>query len=239
MSLEIPFGIRPTNRIANVDERFGPHNSIQDALEFLSDDNNTRERGLTIGILENGSVVEWVFKSGIEDHDLIPKDASMFRYMGTLETYSELDLIETPEIGDFYIVEEAYSPYPANSSFVWNGMNWHILPGMIDISGKLDKQDGVTTNTMLYAKLPGGGQTMIDITDIDGGSGGNVNVIESISLNGLNIPPDGSKNINIPIFSTTRDGLVPKRVGSATTKYLREDGQWHSPPKSEWSQTDW
>lgn len=171
MSLEIPFGIRPTNRMANVDERFGPYNSVVEALEFLSDENDTRYKGLTIGILENGAVIEWVFKNGIEDHHLIPKDSSMFRYIDTLETYAELALVLNPEIGDFYIVEEAHGSYPANSSYVWNGTAWHILPGMIDISGKLDKQSEVTPNTMLYGKTPGGAQIMIDITSIGGGSG--------------------------------------------------------------------
>lgn len=72
----------------------------------------------------------------------------------------------------------------------------------------------------------------------EGGSG-DVNIIESISRNGVAIPVDGSKNVNIPIFSESGAGLVPQRVGAVATKYLREDGQWHSPPQTEWSQTDW
>lgn len=41
---------------------------------------------------------------------------------------------------------------------------------------------------------------------------------------------DGTKDINLPTFTTQTDGLVPKRVGATTTKYLREDGTWVVPP---------
>ncbi|MEG0486310.1 MAG: tail fiber domain-containing protein [Acinetobacter sp.] len=41
---------------------------------------------------------------------------------------------------------------------------------------------------------------------------------------------DGTKDINLPTFTTQTDGLAPKRVGATTTKYLREDGTWVVPP---------
>ena len=41
---------------------------------------------------------------------------------------------------------------------------------------------------------------------------------------------DGTQDINLPVFTTELDGLVPKRVGATTTQYLREDGTWVSPP---------
>lgn len=41
---------------------------------------------------------------------------------------------------------------------------------------------------------------------------------------------DGTQDISLPTFSTQIDGLVPKRVGATTTKYLREDGTWVVPP---------
>lgn len=40
---------------------------------------------------------------------------------------------------------------------------------------------------------------------------------------------DGTQDISLPVFSTQTDGLVPKRVGATTTKYLREDGTWVVP----------
>ena len=41
---------------------------------------------------------------------------------------------------------------------------------------------------------------------------------------------DGTQDISLPTFTTETDGLVPKRVGATTTKYLREDGTWVVPP---------
>lgn len=43
---------------------------------------------------------------------------------------------------------------------------------------------------------------------------------------------DGTQDINLPVFNTQIDGLVPKRVGATTTKYLREDGTWVVPPNT-------
>lgn len=40
---------------------------------------------------------------------------------------------------------------------------------------------------------------------------------------------DGTQDISLPVFSTQIDGLVPKREGVTTTKYLREDGTWVIP----------
>lgn len=40
---------------------------------------------------------------------------------------------------------------------------------------------------------------------------------------------DGTKDISLPVFTTELDGLVPKRIGATTTKYLREDGSWEVP----------
>lgn len=40
---------------------------------------------------------------------------------------------------------------------------------------------------------------------------------------------DGTQDISLPTFSTQTDGLVPKRVGATSTKYLREDGTWVVP----------
>ena len=40
---------------------------------------------------------------------------------------------------------------------------------------------------------------------------------------------DGTQDISLPTFTTETDGLVPKREGVTTTKYLREDGTWVVP----------
>ena len=46
------------------------------------------------------------------------------------------------------------------------------------------------------------------------------------------VPFDGTQDINLPVFTSEIDGLVPKRVGATTTKYLCEDGTWVVPPNT-------
>lgn len=55
----------------------------------------------------------------------------------------------------------------------------------------------------------------------------------SVNINGVAF--DGTTNINTPVFSTGNAGLVPARVGSVSTKYLREDGTWVTPTNTTYS----
>lgn len=52
--------------------------------------------------------------------------------------------------------------------------------------------------------------------------------VQVIQRNGLAIP-NISGVVNIPLFDTTGAGLVPARVGSTQTRFLREDGTWVIP----------
>lgn len=54
-----------------------------------------------------------------------------------------------------------------------------------------------------------------------GGGGGDVNVIESISVNGTNIPPDANKNVNLTVpedvgFYVDAQGYLCQRIRSDT-----------------------
>lgn len=67
-----------TNPYANVDARYGPWLSLTDALTSFNA--GLRFRGLTVGIYEpnfntNGSVVEYWFKDGVTDGNLVLKTA--------------------------------------------------------------------------------------------------------------------------------------------------------------------
>jgi hypothetical protein len=70
MALNLPFGIKPVNPSSNVDERYGEHLTIQDALDATE---GTRAIGLTVLV----SGVEYWFKEGILDQDLIPKNPDL------------------------------------------------------------------------------------------------------------------------------------------------------------------
>lgn len=62
-----------TNPAANVDSKYGPHTTFASASAATA---NLREVGLTVGIIESGSVVEYWYKSGITDNDLVKKQTS-------------------------------------------------------------------------------------------------------------------------------------------------------------------
>lgn len=67
-----------TNPYANIDARYGPWLSLTDAL--TSYNAGLRFRGLTVGIYEpnfntNGSIIEYWFKDGVADNNLVVKTA--------------------------------------------------------------------------------------------------------------------------------------------------------------------
>jgi hypothetical protein len=66
MTLNLPINIKPINPTANLDERYGNHATIGDALTATA---GTRKIGLTV--LVNG--VEYWFRDSIADGDLIEK----------------------------------------------------------------------------------------------------------------------------------------------------------------------
>lgn len=64
-------------------------------------------------------------------------------YKGTVATYAELPAANQ-KIGDMYNVTEADKENDVNAgdNFVWNGTNWDNQRGTIDLSGKVDVEEG-------------------------------------------------------------------------------------------------
>lgn len=60
---------------SNIDANYGPYESIQEALDNIP--KALRKQGLTIGILTDGIIVEYWFKTGIESEDLIIKGSTI------------------------------------------------------------------------------------------------------------------------------------------------------------------
>jgi len=58
---------------SNVDSMYGPYNSVSAANAAII--SGVREKGKTVGVLINGGVVEYWWKSGIADSDLVLKTA--------------------------------------------------------------------------------------------------------------------------------------------------------------------
>jgi len=58
----------------NIDNRYGPYDSLTTTLSTLSA--FQRSMGLTVGVIEAGSVKEYWFKSGVANGDLVEKTTS-------------------------------------------------------------------------------------------------------------------------------------------------------------------
>ena len=62
MSLNLPYGIKPVVPLSNLDkDRYGPWPSLNDALIATQ---GTRERGLTIGLIENNKIIAEQYGQG-------------------------------------------------------------------------------------------------------------------------------------------------------------------------------
>lgn len=67
--------IEIANPHANVDVLYGPYNSLAEAKATVL--SVLREKGLTVGVYESGAVVEYWWKAGTADGDLVLKQASV------------------------------------------------------------------------------------------------------------------------------------------------------------------
>jgi len=56
---------------ANLDAKYGPYNSIENALENIP--MSLRIQGLTVGIIIDNEIKEYWFSKGIENNNLVPK----------------------------------------------------------------------------------------------------------------------------------------------------------------------
>lgn len=97
--------IRVGTQCANVDALYGPYNSREEALEAVT--MRRRVIGRTLGIIENGSVVEYWWQSGIEDADLVSKTNSVPKLEYT-EDYPAGTVIRK-EIGETVSVKVKFS----------------------------------------------------------------------------------------------------------------------------------
>lgn len=64
--------INVMDAVPNVDINYGPYNSAHEAYLALSE-NEAIAVGLTVGVMNNGTIQEYWFKSGTEEVNLVPK----------------------------------------------------------------------------------------------------------------------------------------------------------------------
>ena len=165
--------------------------------------------------------------------------SSVFKYKGAKDSYSDLLLIDNPSTGDVWSVGEA--------EYAWNGSDWIELgvTTSVDLSGYAKKVDLETVQSDLNSlhTLVGQSSTGSDTplfaavealqSRIDGiaSTGGEANLINGISINGINIVPDETtKIVNLPIFEGNTSGLVPTVDSSLDSIYfLNNKGEWAIP----------
>ena len=74
-SFDLSVNVRNANPSANIDHYYGTYNSVAAACAGVP--KAVRLKGKTVGVIVNGSVVEYWWKSGIEDADLVEKTSGM------------------------------------------------------------------------------------------------------------------------------------------------------------------
>ena len=73
MAIRIGDYILP-NIKGNIDARYGPYDSVQEALETVfNPDNEKRDKGLTVGIRFGDTIKEYWFQGGTDDSNFVEK----------------------------------------------------------------------------------------------------------------------------------------------------------------------
>lgn len=133
-----------------VDKVEGKQLSTNDYTTTEKDKLAAVAEGAQVNVIEtvkvNGTALE-VTEKGIDiDLSGYAKTADMSTavlYKGTVATYADLPT-KDQKVGDLYNVTAADTEHDVNAgdNFVWNGTGWDNQRGTIDLSGKVDKENG-------------------------------------------------------------------------------------------------
>lgn len=194
---------------ANLDAKYGPYNSIENALENIP--MSLRIQGLTIGIIIDNSIREYWWKNGIEDTNLILKSNSEVDLSDLFEglenkvdkesgkflmTQEERDFIESFNESFNIDILTVDSLIPPSETNVFSSLRVLEEISNLDIGSTVSIYDGLDSESITSALSANQGKelkTMIDNLTISGGGiskiniDGNGNAITSISLNGSEI----------------------------------------------------
>ena len=103
----------------------------------------------------------------------------------------------------------------------------HSSHSISDVTGLQTALDGKVDNSRVLTDVPENALFTDTITTINGKTG----VITKSDITALGIP---GQDTTYNVFTSTVDGLAPKS-GGGTTKYLRADGSWATPPDTKYS----
>lgn len=88
------------------------------------------------------------------------KLSSLYSFKGSLQTYGDLLLVQSPSIGDTYNVitgnnpetdEPSWPSFSSGTNFAWDGDEWDSLGGSLDLSGYYKKTE---MDALLNTKAP-------------------------------------------------------------------------------------
>lgn len=88
------------------------------------------------------------------------KLSSLYSFKGSVQTYGDLLLVQSPNVGDTYNVitgnnpevdESAWPAFSSGTNFAWDGDEWDSLGGSLDLSGYYKKTE---TDALLNTKAP-------------------------------------------------------------------------------------
>jgi hypothetical protein len=150
--------IKIVNPVSNIDDDYGPYASVNDAL--LAIPNVLRAKGKTVGILVLGSVVEYWWKNGITDIDLIIKSSTL-NNVGDgyipLKVGNELNNSPIYVNGtQTYVNGTSFGNYPAK----FNVNGWSIFRGArLDVTTNYDVT-GEGSNIQLTNSNTNGGNPL-------------------------------------------------------------------------------
>ena len=164
-----------SNPVASLDARYGPYSSKQEAVDTLGDNDLAvlkvgSSNGLTVGIIENGKVVEYWFQGGIDVEHLVPKQVVNYCIIDVIPAYLDTSAGATPSTIKIIrpISGGKLGPYdPASpdwySSEVVNAKDGAIYMTPAIIGGVPDWSDGKVS---FYQKISSG---WAELTTLDNG----------------------------------------------------------------------
>jgi hypothetical protein len=169
-----------------LDARQGPFNSVSEALDFIEH----RYKGLSVYVLSSGSVVEYWFKNGIADGDLVIKTAS-----GSASTVFQNEIHVSKDGNDTTGDGTLLKPFLT----ITQGLTLVVLGGtrktIILHPGSYSESPNITVQYTVLAtfELLGGNTEIVGTVSTNKGC-----TISGIKMNNLTITaPAGTGNVNI------------------------------------------
>lgn len=136
MAIRIGDYILP-NIKGNIDARYGPYDSVQEALETVfNPDNENRDKGLTVGIRFGDTIKEYWFQGGTDDSNFVEK----------IQEINQDDFVKKTEKG----VANGVAPLDSNKLISPDYLPSYV-DDVIEVYASFDKSSsGVLENIQLY-----------------------------------------------------------------------------------------